>query len=280
MEAQRTAAPPAPAKNTTQAPSQPSSDLDAAVADLRARQATELARQPEPKRLDMSRLPEIVLTPEEDARRIRERNEAKESRERGERRAAWEKFVKARGRRYEDCRFGNYRCDCDDQRAALKRVMDYAENAGENIRRGRNVVLFGPPGTGKDHLVSALCHQAIYQHGSRIAWISCLDMYAEMRDAMTDGVRESEVLKRYTRTDVLAISDILPPFGSASEYQAATLSRLIDRRYSEMRPTWATLNAANGREAEERTGHAVIDRLRHDALVVNCSWESYRRAGK
>ncbi len=77
---------------------------------------------------------------------------------------------------------------------------------------------------------------------------------------------------------MLVLDDVLPPNGVLTEYQASTLHRLIDARYRRCRPTWVTMNAADGAEAERGMGPQVVDRLRHGALALFCSWPSYRKA--
>lgn len=187
-----------------------------------------------------------------------------------------------RGRRYQDAFLENYICSCDEQKQLVDQLREYCENAKENISRGRGIVLFGPKGSGKDHLLMSAARYAIGQEVA-VQWQNGLEIYAEVRDAMKkqdwrDGERTEESVKRpLVKAPVLWISDPLPPTGSLSEWQQTLLFEIVDRRYNHMRPTWVSMNVASGKEAEERMGAATVDRLRDGALTYFCNWQSYRQ---
>lgn len=124
----------------------------------------------------------------------------------------------------------------------------------------------------------SLAFVAMLQHGIRVEWLSGLDFYGDCRDRIESGDPESKAIRHYANPAVLAVSDPLPPTGQLTVFQRSMLFRVVDRRYSQMRPTWVTLNVASRNEAMERIGANIIDRLTHEALVVHCDWPSYRRA--
>jgi DNA replication protein DnaC len=206
-----------------------------------------------------------------------ERRQREEEVERHRRKEALSAFLRARGRRYRDCTLDSYDATGDLQRELVKLLRTYSESITEKIDQGAGIVLFGPSGTGKDHLLVALAKVAL-EHGHTVRWTNGLDLFADLRDAMTDNVPEGDVIDRLTRSDVLVLSDPVPPVGALTVYQAATLLRAIDRRYSDLKPTWVSLNVKNGDEADERIGAAVVDRLRDGALCYFCDWPSWRRA--
>jgi len=158
-------------------------------------------------------------------------------------------------------------------------LRDYSENITENIDQGKGVVLFGGVGSGKDHALVGLAKTAL-QQGHTVAWVNGLDLFADLRDAMTDNAPEGDVIDRLTRSDVLVLSDPVPPVAALSPYQASTLLRAIDCRYSDLKPTWVSLNVKSGGEADERMGPAIVDRLRDGSLCYFCDWQSWRRAAE
>jgi DNA replication protein DnaC len=210
---------------------------------------------------------------------LREREEAKQEMARRqherERLANWEKFAALRGKRYAECRLGNYEATTDRQRQSVELLTDYCENLADRVDAGINVVLAGPAGTGKDHLMTAICRAAILA-GRNVMWRNGQDLWGDFRDAISSEANESQTINRFARADILAVSDPLPPRGPMSDFQVATFFRIIDARYSAMRPTFVTLNIASRQEADERMGLQIMDRLCHGALVVGCNWTSYR----
>jgi DNA replication protein DnaC len=213
------------------------------------------------------------------------------------RNAVWTALCEERGPRYSAARFSNFQIEHDGQKVAVEKLQQYAADAENRIAAGESVWLIGPAGTGKDHLMFALCYAAVAAFKS-VLWVNGSALWLAFREAInskgkTDFRRgvygeydtfdatlhgsEASISHKLAEVDVLAISDPLSPSGPLTDYQAETLLRIIDRRYSHMRPTFLTINCASRQEAEQRMGAAVVDRLAHDALVVACSWPSYRQ---
>jgi DNA replication protein DnaC len=209
-----------------------------------------------------------------------EERAAREAQERAWRmRDEWRAFIRTRGERYRDCRLDNYQAECEAQSEALARIQVYADDVASNIAAGRNVLLIGPPGTGKDHLLVGLARYAVKADAS-IHWCNGTDVWGAFRDNIGADSSEGTMVARFTNPGVLMMSDPLPPRGPLTDFQAATLFRIIDRRYNHCRPTWMTLNVGSGQEARDRLGWQTIDRLSHDAVVVACNWPSYRKPSR
>jgi DNA replication protein DnaC len=155
-------------------------------------------------------------------------------------------------------------------------LRQYGDNIEDEVAQGNGIVLFGPSGGGKDHLLIGLARAAIKAR-LKVDWDNGQDLYGRFRDAMGSNEPEFVMVREYTAPDVLILSDPLPPQGSLTDFQSATLFRILDARYRICRPTWVTLNVASGAEAESRMGVSLVDRLRHGSLCVWCNWPSYRK---
>ena len=137
------------------------------------------------------------------------------------------------------------------------------------------MLLLGPPGTGKSHLVQALGYQAI-KSGFVVLYRSIFDV---VRDFLHDEALagQEKVLLKYLKPDLLAIDDMgmkqLPK--RSGEY----LFEIIMRRY-QLRSTIMTSN----RPLEDwgkligdvPAATAILDRFLHNADVIAIKGKSYR----
>ena len=189
------------------------------------------------------------------------------------------------GKRYADCRLANFKqfgseAERVRQRAALRSLQKFCDEMTDVLESGRNLFLHGPVGNGKDHLMVAVMRIA-FRYTPSCWWTNGVDIFTAMRDTMDRGeTRESHTIGEYTRPQVLAISDPVPPSGRLTEYQATVLFQIIDRRYRDCKPTFVTANFKDGKDAANRVGAQVIDRLKHGALSIHCDWPSYRETAK
>ena len=158
---------------------------------------------------------------------------------------------------------------------AIKRKQIYDLAAGQFIREYRDVLLIGPPGVGKSHLVQAIGHQLI-RMGFTVLYRSIFDL---VRDLMEDQALgdNNRALSRFLKPDLLIVDDMglkeLPR--KSGEY----LFEIIMRRY-EKRSTMMTSN----RPIEEwgkligdvPSATAILDRFLHHAEIINITGKSYR----
>lgn len=189
-------------------------------------------------------------------------------------------FWKRIGPRHRACTLENFEATTEAQRRAVEQLRQYRSGLVENIRGGVNIVISGPTGTGKDHLLSSLFNVTM-QNGIGIQWTSGPMLYAAIRGTMDRrDTSEGEELERYTRPSVLVISDPVVAAGVLTPFQSDCLFQILDERWRQKRATWVTLNVANRAEADTKLGTAIVDRLIDGALTIMCAWPSYRKAAQ
>jgi len=184
-------------------------------------------------------------------------------------------LLDAVGARYRNCTLNSFRCDAPAQRHAVEQLRQYVDDWADRRRHGHGIMAIGGVGGGKDHLLIATARELIQQHGVTVRWVSGPKLFSGSRANM--GANEEKWIGQYVYAPLLILSDPLPPRGGLTDHQAATVQLIVDERYRAQRPTWATINVADSREADERMGASIVDRLSDGALIVRCNWRSYRK---
>lgn len=213
-----------------------------------------------------------------------ERREAILATRRQQKAAVAERELFARiGKRYADATLESFRAGDDEhtnKRIEVKRkVATFLMESDGHIRAGGNVLICGPPGTGKDHLLCAMLRQAI-QDGHTVQWWNGQSLFRQFRDQIDSTRSEGSFLTSFLHADVLAISDPVPPKGNASDYAAHMLYQIVDQRYGAMKSTWVTANMATKQDAQDALSAPIFDRLLDNAFTVFCNWPSFRQSRK
>lgn len=191
----------------------------------------------------------------------------------------WNDFIRFRGSRYANCRFENYQVTSDKQRESVERVRTHVEG---DLVNTTNLLLIGPTGTGKDHLlVSGIFHGLGTRNiaaGRMIGWISGSVLFSDLRSAIATKRDEAGVLSSCLNCDLLVVSDPLEAGQDLTNYQRQVWYRIIDHRYNNYLPVWMSINATGKEQMIQMLGAAIVDRLADGATIVGCDWPSYRRA--
>ena len=146
----------------------------------------------------------------------------------------------------------------------------------EWIGRAENLVIAGPSGTGKSHLVEALAHAAI-EKDLRVAWFTLETLTAAIGRAKADG-SVARTVTRICRSDLIVVDDIgmLP----AGQDAAEAFYRITDAAY-ERRSVAVTSNIhPSGFDSimPKTLATATVDRLLHHAHLVLTKGDSHRLA--
>lgn len=146
----------------------------------------------------------------------------------------------------------------------------------EWLDRGANVLLFGPPGVGKSHLVCALGH-ALIDAGRRVLFTRCGDLVQRLQAARRD-LRLPQELAKLDRFDLLILDDL--SYVRRDQAETSVLFELISERY-ERKSLAITANTPFSQWGEVFVDPAMtlaaVDRLVHHSTILEMNVESYRR---
>lgn len=164
------------------------------------------------------------------------------------------------------------------ERTRLPRKIDTLVNAlieGSFLDRCENVLAFGPPGSGKTHLLCAIGLELIYA-GRRVLLRRCDVLVQELLAAKRDLVLP-RLLKQWGRFDALLIDDL--GYVQHSRQEMEVLFNLLAHRY-ERGSVMITSNLPFSRWEEifkdPMTTAAAIDRLVHHSVILELNISSYR----
>lgn len=146
---------------------------------------------------------------------------------------------------------------------------------GDFLDRSENVLLFGPPGSGKTHLMCALGHELVLQDRA-VYYSSCGLLVQRLLRKKSELLLEKE-LKRLGRFEALLIDDL--GYVQQSREEMEVLFTLLSHRYEQQSILLTSNLVFSDWEKifkDPMTTAAAIDRLVHHSVILELNLPSYR----
>ena len=147
------------------------------------------------------------------------------------------------------------------------------------LAKGANLLLFGPPGSGKSHVAAAL-GRALIENGYRVLFMRTTDIVQRLQ-AERQALQLAAAIAKLDRFDLLILDDL--SYVSKDQAETSVLFELIAARY-ERRSLLITANQPFGDWGkvfpDPAMTVAAIDRLVHHATIFEMNVESYRRRSR
>lgn len=177
--------------------------------------------------------------------------------------------------RFADATFDGYIAETSEQRQALAKCRDYAEQFPAHFRAGRSLLLTGNVGCGKTHLASAIVRTVVADQ-CRALIIPTSDIISIARASMApgSGYSDRDVVLHLGNLNLLVIDEVGCQKGS--DYELSLLHAIIDRRYQAVLPTVLISNLGS-ESLNSYIGARALDRLRQNGgQAVGFTWDSMR----
>jgi DNA replication protein DnaC len=146
---------------------------------------------------------------------------------------------------------------------------------GAFLDRRENVLVFGNPGSGKTHVLSAISQELI-RSGRRVYFRDCGLMVQDLLMAKRD-LKLSRFFKGLSRYEVLVLDDL--GYVQQSREEMEVLFSLLSERYERGSVMLSSNLAFSGWESifkDAMMTAAAIDRLVHHCVIVELNVPSYR----
>lgn len=176
--------------------------------------------------------------------------------------------------------FDNIVVKSESHQAILNQCKRYAERFEQALKFGTSLILYGKPGTGKNHIAYAIAN-IITQSRYTSATVRHRLVCDEIKLAFQKNKTEIEMIRGYVEPDLLIINEIGLNIDDKKDY--VRMNELIDFRYDENKCTIMLTNLDmndsndDGQSIKSVLGDRIVSRLYEGSgRAFMCDWSDHR----
>jgi DNA replication protein DnaC len=149
-----------------------------------------------------------------------------------------------------------------------------AYNAAQSfaVEPSGTLILHGTYGTGKTHLLAAICNEALQRYGMRSLFTTSTKLFAAIQQKISNHEDHYSLVERAVKTPLLALDDV--DKAKWSEFREEIYFAIIDERVKRELPIALSTNRLE--ELDSFVGGAVYSRLKVGQIAIAMGGKDYR----
>lgn len=180
--------------------------------------------------------------------------------------------------KFREKKLNNYKAENDAQKHVKEQLTKYCFSLKENLASGKNIILSGNSGTGKNHLSCAVANYALTQ-GFSAFFTTQEKLLTKIKATFSNSEKsQDKLIDELIKLDLLIIDELYRKTrhgAEETEWRHAQINAVIDGRYSENKSTIICTNLAVP-ELLTQLSEILFSRLAENALILTMNWENYR----
>lgn len=158
--------------------------------------------------------------------------------------------------------------DADRQQRAYNAALDFVANTFGTF------ILHGSYGTGKTHLLAAICNETLIKHERRSLFTTSTKLFAAIQQKIANREDHYTVVEQAVKTPLLVLDDV--DKAKWSEFREEIYFAIVDERVKRDLPIALSTNRLE--ELDKFVGGAVFSRLKIGQVAIEMIGKDYREA--
>lgn len=176
--------------------------------------------------------------------------------------------------RFSDSLFENFVVN-DYNKKQLKMARSYVEHFDEMYERGKGLLLYGSPGTGKTYVAACIAN-ALMKKGIPVIATSIIKITSSSGVFGSENERKKDFLENMNRARLLVVDDLGAERDTA--YKTEQVFEIIDKRYCSKKPIIVTTNLkmSDMQQCENVRQQRIYERIFEMCHPIKFTGDSWR----